>query len=445
MSKADLEIAYPGEPISLSLPKEETCVAYSCGYGGCSALTPARLMKANKDLLTLRAPLRAGVGRDSMADRAEWLSKIMKEVTIPAPDRMVYGKKKRPLFERLFGINEEVIETNRPHLFEMIGGLIPGRVTPYGHRPDVMASDFQIWRETVEIDAKRIAENLRRHNAPLGSLGLIGRSCGSHEIANAYSQYLLEQEIEPNYTVSILPVDSNDRRELLEYLTLLSKWDISKKEVVLFHRVNQNLGLVKSDVALLVSILHSLTITKPDVITLLERARLNSPFIGISLKVGFIPVRTLKQIEKFLWIIPLFSKENSNEDKENAETVIKTLVTQNYSEISKIPQAKIVGIFVHGPFNKSESEYFEEKNWLKGDVPVFFSYGGTFRNNNFAEVYSVGLYTFDPEMLPPYVAEVVGTNSISNAKASYAYMRKGYETLSKLSGIDSVELFRREK
>jgi len=436
-------LIYPQGYIKLELPEEEPATSCAIGYGGVASIVPAKIMKANFDLNGLKAPLRYGAARDSCPQRAEWLSKISRIVTYPAPDRMVSERGER-LLARLFGFKRKIKEVNRPPLFEMIGGGLPARVQPYGHRPDIMAEDFHLWKEIVENDTSRIVENMLRRGAPRGSLAIAGRSVGSHEMPNAYAQYLLKEKIKPSYVISILPVFSREYAELSAYLRLIREWGMPDREVILFHSINPELGMEKSDIALSIAFfLNALVQSQPDIITIIERARSLSPFLGETIKAANIPIRTIEEHDKIIFIIPIGKRTQTKPEARNCENIIKTLISDTQLEISNLG-GECIGIFIHVPFLKDEVEWLA-KTYSDSSVPVLFNYGGTFGTNNLAEVYCVGIYVFkDSKKLPPYVEEIIGSPSLDEVRSDYQYMEAGFEILSKLSGISEEELFRRE-
>lgn len=436
-------IVYPRGYVEVNLPPEEMAVAYAIGYGGVAAAIPARLMKANVDMLGWKAPVNFGAGRDSQSDRATWLSNIGTYVTLYAPDRPVGEEKQRSFLHRILGITDEIIERDRPPLFQMIGGSLPSRVTPYGHRPDKMAKDFELWRRVVESDVFIIRDNMRRKRAPLGSLGILGRSVGSHEIAGSYAGWLLGSQLSPNYVVSLLPVFPTERDELISYFDLIKEWGLPRNELLLLYSPNPEIGLVKSDVAFLTTfILNAMCSQRPDVITLIEKARKRGPFAGMMLKVGHIPIRTLEKKGKILWVIPVSSDRSQEPDKDYT-SIVETLLSQVYLETQEI--GKPIAIFIHGPFTKKEAETMQETYHYK-DCPIIFGGGGTFKEGYFAEVYSISFYNFDdPKTFPPYVRSSIGYRSLDEIpSANGTYMKQAYETLSKFTGVEPEKLFRRE-
>jgi hypothetical protein len=202
---------------------------------------------------------------------------------------------------------------------------------------------------------------------------------------------------------------------------------------------------VKSDIALSIAfLLNALTQSQPDIITLIERARSLAPFLGETIKAAYIPVRTIEEHNKIIFIIPVSTKTRTKPEAGNYENIIKMLISDTQLEISNLG-GKCIGIFIHVPFLKDEVELLA-KTYSNSSVPVLFNYGGTFGTNSLAEVYCVGIYVFkDPKKLPPYVEEIIGSLDLDEVRSNYPYMEAGFKILSKLSGISEEELFRRER
>jgi hypothetical protein len=442
----DMQLVYPVGYLDIDLPPENAAVGFAVGYGGVAALTPARLMRANVELLNWRAPLHFGCGRDSQGDRAEWLAEVGRFVTYFPPDRPLSEKGRKSRIDRIkqLIVRRQRKEINRPPSFEMIGGSLPARTTPYGHRPDKMAKDFELWRKTVEADAYRISENMRRRRAARGSLGVFGRSDGSHEIANAYGQWILKSELEPNYVVSILPIFPEEREDLLAYLTLLKKFGISRNELLVPYSPNWKLGsLMKSDVAFLTTfLLGAMTSQRPDIITLVEKARRRNPFAGFILKKDLIPIRYVQDELRVFQAIPVLGGITAKPD-ENYEVTIETLLSDIYLEMATM-NVKPLAIFLHGPFMKEEAKKIEETYHYEG-CPVIVGYGATCREGHFAEIYGVGFYVLEgSRAFPPSLAKVAGVYSLDEVKEdSDSSIEEGYEILSKFCAVDIEVLFRR--
>jgi hypothetical protein len=359
----------------------------------------------------------------------------------------VIGGRRKSLGERIVElfVKEVALEVNRPPLFEMLGGSLPARATPYGHRPDKMARDFELWRGAVEADARRIAQNMRRRRATRGSLGIFGRSIGSHEMACAYGQWLLKSELRPNYVVSILPVFAEEREELIAYISLVKEFGVPRNELLVPYtpRASEFGSLAKSDVAFLTTfLLNAMCSNRPDIITLVEKARQRSPFAGIIMKRELIPIRYIKTSTELISVIripgPVVARPDSN-----YELTVETLISDLHLEMTLL-NATPVAIFLHGPFTEEEARELEEG--YSRQYPVVVGYGGSGGEGDFAEVYGVGVYVLnDPKALPPELAKIIGVSHIDEVKleSSKSCMEEGYEILSKFCGVDVGELFRR--
>jgi hypothetical protein len=440
-------IVYPAGYLDVQLPPEKAAVGFGVGYGGLAALV-ARAMLANADLLYWRAPLHFAAGRDSLSERAEWLGEVARYVTRYPPDREleVISSRRKSLGERIseFFVREVAVEVNLPPSFEMLGGSLPARVTPYGHRPDKMAIDFELWRGTVEADARRIAQNMRRRRASRGSLAIFGRSIGSHEMACAYGQWLLKSELQPNYVVSILPVFAEEREELLAYISLVKEFGVPRNELLVPYAASSEFGsLPKSDIVFLTTfLLNAMCSQRPDVVTLVEKARQRSPFAGIIMKRELIPIRYIKTSREIMRVIRIPGAVVGRPDS-NYELTVETLLSDLHLEMASLEDATPVAIFLHGPFTEEEARKLEEA--YSRQYPVVVGYGGSGREGDFAEVYGVGLFVLnDSKALPPHLARTVGVSSVDEVELkTKSHMEEGYEILSKFCGVEVGELFRR--
>jgi hypothetical protein len=438
----------PAGYVDVELPPEDIAVAVAVGFGGVARPIPARLMTCNKRLFSWRAPVNFSIGRDSQAERASYLQEIAKEVTWQLPDRFIPQKKKLSLIEKILGRRIDVIEVNRPYGFWMAGGSLGVSATPYGWRPDILATDFEIWRKVIDADVATVVEQMKRRRAAQRGLLIGGRSVGSHEVCNAHAEYRLKHALRPNYTLSLLPVSENERLGLLAYLSLLKEFELSRDEVMIPFSSNRELGLRKSDIAFLTTfLLVALASDNPDIITILEKVRQRSMFAGVLLKVAHIPVRTIKKTERILWIIPVYSaKQIHPEMDEETRKVIDRLISECYLEISEKIKGKPIAIFLYGPFQKEEvQEIGDDYRGHYKDCDILVGGGRTFGAKHLADVYCVGLYTLgDKTTLPPYLAKAVGVGSLDEVSPDQdSYMRRGYEILSKFLSLDVSSLFKR--
>jgi hypothetical protein len=431
--------------VDVELPPEEQAVATAVGFGGVAWPVPARLMRCNLKLFGCRAPVNFGVARDSQAERALWLREVAKEVTRRLPDRLILQTKKRSLIEKLLGKGEEIIEIERPYLFLMVGGDLGLGPTPYGGRPDILASDFGVWRKVVDSDISMIAEQMARRRAAQRSFLVGGRSVGSHEVVNAYVEFQLKRALKPNYTLTLLPVFKSEKPGLLAYLSLLKEFGLPRDEVMVPFSPNSQLGTTKSDIAFLTTfLLVGLVSQNPDLVTILERVRQRSPLAGALLKASRIPARVIKKKGKILWVLSTYSrKETVPEVDQETIKIIDRLISECYLEITEKIKGKPVAIFLYGPFQKGEDKEIEESYRSHYDCPILVGQGRVFGSRYLPDVYCAGLYTLDRNVLPANLAEATGLETLDEAPNGESHMKKGYETLSKLLGVDSATLFKR--